>query len=105
MLVLSRKKNQSIVIRDDINVEVLDIRGNVVRFGIDAPKEVPVHRGEVYAAIQEERAKAARLQPEDTGKANPGNSTGPGGYELRDLGITNNTLRGYGTGGLEIIGQ
>lgn len=54
MLVLSRKKNESIVIDDNIIVTVVEIRGDKVRLGIQAPKEVPVHRSEVYAAIQAE---------------------------------------------------
>ena len=52
MLVLSRKKNESIVINDDISIVVVEIRGDKVRLGVEAPKEVPVHRREVYDAIQ-----------------------------------------------------
>jgi carbon storage regulator len=51
MLVLSRKKNESIVINNDVIVTVVEIRGDKVRLGIVAPKEVPVHRQEVYDAI------------------------------------------------------
>jgi carbon storage regulator len=51
MLVLSRKKNESIVINNDITVTVVEIRGDKVRLGIVAPKEVPVHRQEVYDQI------------------------------------------------------
>jgi len=51
MLVLSRKMNESIVINDDIMVTVVDIRGDKVRLAIEAPKEVPVHRREVFDAI------------------------------------------------------
>jgi carbon storage regulator len=51
MLVLSRKKNESIVINDNITVTVVEIRGDKVRLGIVAPKDVPVHRQEVYDAI------------------------------------------------------
>lgn len=51
MLVLSRKKNESIVINNDITVVVVEIRGDKVRLGVEAPKEVPVHRKEVYDAI------------------------------------------------------
>ncbi len=51
MLVLSRKKNESIVINNDITVTVVEIRGDKVRLGIVAPKEVPVHRQEVFDAI------------------------------------------------------
>ncbi len=52
MLVLSRKKNESIVINDDITIVVVEIRGDKVRLGVEAPKEVPVHRREVHDAIQ-----------------------------------------------------
>jgi len=52
MLVLSRKKNESIIINDDITVTVIEIRGDKVRLGIEAPKHVSVHRREVYEAIQ-----------------------------------------------------
>ena len=51
MLVLSRKKNESIVIDDTIIITMVEIRGDKVRLGIQAPKEVPVHRSEVHAAI------------------------------------------------------
>jgi carbon storage regulator len=54
MLVLTRKKNESIVIRDDIVIMVVEIRGDKVRLGFDAPKHVPVHRQEVYEAIKRE---------------------------------------------------
>jgi len=58
MLVLSRKKNESIVINNDITIVVVEIRGDKVRLGVDAPKEVPVHRQEVYEAIQRKQAEA-----------------------------------------------
>lgn len=51
MLVLSRKKNESIVINNDITIVVVEIRGDKVRLGVEAPKEVPVHRREVYDTI------------------------------------------------------
>ncbi len=59
MLVLSRKKNESIVINNDITVTVVEIRGDKVRLGIVAPKEVPVHRQEVYNAIHGKGAESA----------------------------------------------
>ena len=52
MLVLSRKKNESIIINNDITIVVVEIRGDKVRLGVEAPKEVPVHRREVYDAIR-----------------------------------------------------
>jgi carbon storage regulator len=52
MLVLSRKKNESIVIGDNVVVTVVEIRGDKVRLGIEAPKEIPVHRREVFDAIK-----------------------------------------------------
>ncbi len=59
MLVLSRKKNESIIINDNITVTVVEIRGDKVRLGIDAPKEVSVHRREVYEAIRDQRVEGA----------------------------------------------
>ena len=56
MLVLSRKKNESIVINDDITIVVVEIRGDKVRLGVEAPKEVPVHRREVFDAIHRNEA-------------------------------------------------
>jgi carbon storage regulator len=74
MLVLSRHRDESIMIGDDIVVTIVDIRGDKVRLGIDAPTDIPVHRQEVFEAIQRENRKASQLQPGDTrdlGKANP----------------------------------
>ena len=56
MLVLTRKSNQSIMIGDDIEVSVLSIMGEKVRIGIQAPRDIPVFRKEVYLEIQQERA-------------------------------------------------
>ena len=58
MLVLSRKKNESIIIDDHITIPVVEIRGDKVRLGIQAPKEIPIHRSEVHAAIQSEEREA-----------------------------------------------
>jgi carbon storage regulator len=63
MLVLTRKSNQSIMIGDDIEVSVLAIVGEKVRIGIQAPRDVPVFRKEVYLEIQDEHREA--LKPED----------------------------------------
>ena len=59
MLVLSRKKNESIVINNDITIVVVEIRGDKVRLGVEAPKEVPVHRREVYDAIRRNDSAAS----------------------------------------------
>ena len=69
MLVLTRHIDEAIVIGDDIEVVVVDIRGDRVRLGISAPKEVSVHRKEVYELIQAENIRAAAVALEDVGKA------------------------------------
>lgn len=61
MLVLTRKKDQSIVIGDNIEVTVLEIQGEQVRIGVKAPKSVSVHRKEIYLEIQEENRRAAEI--------------------------------------------
>jgi carbon storage regulator len=65
MLVLTRKSNQSIMIGDDIEVSVLSIMGEKVRIGIQAPRDIPVFRKEVYLEIQQERNGAAGAHSED----------------------------------------
>jgi carbon storage regulator len=65
MLVLSRKKNESIVINNEITVVVVEIRGDKVRLGIEAPKEVPVHRREVFDAIKRNGDNGAPAPPSD----------------------------------------
>ena len=64
MLVLSRRPNESIVINDKIVITVIEIRGDKVRLGIEAPRDVPVHRSEVYSAIQ--RAEAETPATDDS---------------------------------------
>lgn len=59
MLVLTRKENESIMVGEDVEVKVLDLKENQVKLGIIAPRSVAVHRKEVYLAIQEENAQAA----------------------------------------------
>ncbi|MGI9455768.1 MAG: carbon storage regulator CsrA [Aeoliella sp.] len=65
MLVLSRQRDESIVIGDNVRVTIVDVRGDKVRLGIEAPIEIPVHRQEVYDAIQRENRQAAEIKPED----------------------------------------
>ena len=74
MLVLSRQRDETIMIGDDIEVTVVDIRGDKVRLGINAPREISVHRKEVYDAIRRENRAAAQVKPEDIpglGKVSP----------------------------------
>ena len=66
MLVLSRHRDESIIIGDDIVVTIVDIRGDKVRLGINAPQDIPVHRREVYEAIQRENRKSSQIRPNDT---------------------------------------
>jgi carbon storage regulator len=65
MLVLSRQRDESIVIGDNIVVTVVDVRGDKVRLGIEAPREVSVHRREVYEAIQRENQQASKIRLDD----------------------------------------
>lgn len=65
MLVLSRQRDESIIIGDNVVVTIVDVRGDKVRLGIEAPIEIPVHRQEVYEAIQRENRKASEIKPED----------------------------------------
>lgn len=69
MLVLSRKKNESIVINDDITIVVVEIRGDKVRLGVEAPKEVPVHRNEVYEAIRRNQHESSDQSAHDASAA------------------------------------
>ncbi len=62
MLALSRKKNEALVINNDIEITILDIRGDQVKIGIAAPKEVPVYRKEVYIQIQEANKEATNVE-------------------------------------------
>ena len=74
MLVLSRKLNESIIIDDQIRITVVEIRGDKIRLGIEAPKDVAVHRREVYDAIQRQLLAddvAFSSAPEDADRANP----------------------------------
>jgi carbon storage regulator len=83
MLVLSRQRDETIMIGDDIEITVVDIRGDKVRLGINAPRDIMVHRKEVYDAIRRENRAAAQVKPEDLsglGKVGP-KPAGPGNKE------------------------
>lgn len=69
MLVLSRQKDETIMIGDDVEITIVDIRGDKVRIGISAPSRVPVHRKEVYDAIKRENLAAANMNPDEISKA------------------------------------
>ena len=84
MLVLSRQRDETIMIGDDVEITVVDIRGDKVRLGISAPTHIPVHRKEVYEAIKRENRSATSLRPDDLvtegqpAPANPTNTNRPG---------------------------
>lgn len=64
MLVLARKRDQSIMIGDDIEIIIVDVHGDQVKLGITAPRHIPVHRKEIYEEIQRENIRAAEAQAE-----------------------------------------
>ena len=68
MLVLSRQRDESIMIGDDVEIIIVDVRGDKVRLGITAPKEIPVHRREIYDAIQREKKQKGESQEQQDEK-------------------------------------
>ncbi len=76
MLVLSRHRDESIIIGDNIVVTVVDVRGDKVRLGIDAPTEIPVHRQEVYEAIQKERQAGQQQSSSQQGASSQSENNG-----------------------------
>ena len=75
MLVLSRHKNESIIINNDITIVVVEVRGDKVRLGVEAPKNVPVHRREVYDAIKRSEELTANLAEQSPGEVTPTEQT------------------------------
>jgi len=69
--VLSRHRDESIMIGDKVVITIVDIRGDKVRIGIEAPADIPVHRQEVYDAIRRESQKSQGIQPDDILKLAP----------------------------------
>jgi len=69
MLVLSRQRDESIMIGDNVEIIIVDVRGDKVRLGITAPKEIPVHRREIYDAIQREKAEKKESHQDTEPKA------------------------------------
>jgi len=68
MLVLSRQRDESIMIGDDVEIIIVDVRGDKVRLGITAPKNIPVHRREIYDAIQREKEESQKQQEKEPQK-------------------------------------
>lgn len=73
MLVLSRQRDETIMIGDEVEITVVDIRGDKVRLGITAPRHIQVHRKEVYEAIKRENQQAAKVSTEDVADVIPRN--------------------------------
>jgi|TARA_Y100000034_G_scaffold29417_1_gene35440 carbon storage regulator len=88
MLVLSRHRDESIMIGDDVVVTIVDIRGDKVRLGIDAPQDIPVHRQEIYEAIKRENLRAGKLEPEDTKSADSSSNEKPNAYMASESPLT-----------------
>ncbi len=65
MLVLSRQRDESIMIGDDVEIIIVDVRGDKVRLGITAPKNIPVHRREIYDAIQREKEESQKQKQQE----------------------------------------
>lgn len=74
MLVLSRQRDESIMIGDDVEIIIVDVRGDKVRLGITAPKDIPVHRREIYDAIKKEKAEGTESEKQKASDIKPEHS-------------------------------
>jgi carbon storage regulator len=83
MLVLSRQRDESIIIGDKVVVTIVDIRGDKVRLGIEAPSEIPVHRQEVYEAIQKENRSSSKNDAHEVRNMDPPQKIAPQGLQNR----------------------
>jgi creatinine deaminase len=99
MLVLSRTRDQTIMIGDDVEVTIVDIRGDKVRLGINAPRNISVHRKEIYEAVKRENRAAAQMRPHDVAAALP--HVGNGGDPFIRAAIEE-ARKGLSEGGLPI---
>src|SRR5947209_19829808 len=106
MLVLSRQRDETIVIGDDVEVTIVDIRGDKVRLGINAPRSVTVHRKEIYEAVKRENQAAAKMKPPDVARAATAISSGPihhgNGADPFLRAAIDEARKGLGEGGLPI---
>ena len=91
MLVLARHRDEAIMIGDEVEITIVDIRGDKVRVGINAPSHIPVHRREIYEAIRKENEQASALSGNPIGTIRPedrpdgkGFKVGPGGTRVTE---------------------
>ena len=72
MLILTRRPQETLVVGDNIKVQVLGVKGGQVRLGVEAPREVPVYREEIWVRIKRDKSKSGELEPADSVAASPG---------------------------------
>jgi carbon storage regulator len=73
MLILTRRPQETLVVGDNIKVQVLGVKGGQVRLGVEAPREVPVYREEIWVRIKRDKLQAGELEPADSAGSPPGN--------------------------------